>query len=79
MGITAVYKKMLCSLIYFDVSYLLSCPFILSIFSSQSHCSSGPCQNGGTCIPQYEKDSYVCVCVKGLTGKDCQTGDGAFH
>ena len=67
---------MLCSVISFDVSYVnVVHSFFLSILPLQSPCSSGPCQNGGTCIPQYEKDSYVCACVKGLTGKDCQTGD----
>ena len=35
---------------------------------------SWPCQNGATCAAHYEKNSYVCVCVRGYTGKYCETG-----
>ncbi|XP_066023558.1 uncharacterized protein [Pocillopora verrucosa] len=42
-------------------------------YSIQTPCSRGPCQNYGTCIPQYEKNSYVCVCKIGFEGKDCET------
>jgi len=43
-------------------------------FSIGSPCMSGPCQNGGTCVSIYEKNSYVCLCTKGLAGSICQTG-----
>ena len=35
---------------------------------------SEPCQNGGTCVSLYEKNSNVCLCKKGYTGSVCQTG-----
>ena len=35
---------------------------------------SGPCQNGGSCVSVYEKNSFLCTCVKGYTGSTCQTG-----
>ncbi|PFX22725.1 Fibropellin-1 [Stylophora pistillata] len=41
-------------------------------YSIKSRCSSGPCQNRGTCVTQYDNNSYVCVCAIGFTGKDCQ-------
>ena len=31
-------------------------------------------QNNGKCAAHYEKNSYVCVCAKGYTGKYCDTG-----
>ncbi|PFX14290.1 hypothetical protein AWC38_SpisGene21565, partial [Stylophora pistillata] len=40
----------------------------------QTPCSKGPCQNNGTCVAQYKKNSYVCVCKNGFEGKDCETG-----
>ena len=43
-------------------------------FPFQSPCISWPCQNAATCAAHYEKNSYVCVCVKGYTGQHCETG-----
>uniref|UniRef100_A0A182RN21 Cubilin n=1 Tax=Anopheles funestus TaxID=62324 RepID=A0A182RN21_ANOFN len=34
-------------------------------------CTSGPCQNGGTCIAQY--DSFVCLCPSNWEGQTCTT------
>ena len=42
--------------------------------SFQSPCISSPCQNNGTCAAHYEKNSYVCLCAKGYTGKYYETG-----
>lgn len=35
-------------------------------------CSSGPCQNGGTCLDQI--NNFECLCVTGYTGHQCETG-----
>ncbi|XP_053662149.1 cubilin homolog [Anopheles marshallii] len=36
-----------------------------------NRCTSGPCQNGGTCIAQY--DSFVCLCPSNWEGQTCTT------
>ncbi|XP_027037861.1 uncharacterized protein LOC113666293 [Pocillopora damicornis] len=38
----------------------------------RSPCSSSPCQNGGTCIPNYDFNSYDCLCAQGFVGEYCQ-------
>ncbi|XP_027056981.1 delta and Notch-like epidermal growth factor-related receptor, partial [Pocillopora damicornis] len=38
-----------------------------------SECGFACCQNNGKCMALYEKNSYVCVCVKGYTGEHCET------
>ena len=45
----------------------------------QSPCISWPCQNNGTCAALYGKNSYMCVCAKGYTGKYCETGMERVH
>ena len=40
--------------------------------SDVDECSSGPCQNGGTCADGV--NSYTCSCVAGYTGMNCETG-----
>ncbi|XP_078377756.1 uncharacterized protein LOC144660905 [Oculina patagonica] len=42
-------------------------------YSITSPCSSTPCKNKGTCVSQYKNNSYVCVCTKEYTGRNCQT------
>lgn len=70
-----VIGKMLCELLPSDM-YNNSDRFVASQshhhFSIMSPCISWPCQNNGTCAAQYEKNSYVCVCRKGYTGKHCE-------
>ncbi|XP_022810021.1 protein jagged-1-like, partial [Stylophora pistillata] len=70
-----VIGKMLCELLPSDM-YNNSDRFVVSQshhhFSIMSPCISWPCQNNGTCAAQYEKNSYVCVCGKGYTGKHCE-------
>ena len=34
----------------------------------------GPCVNGATCNDTDGQDNYVCHCVPGFTGRDCETG-----
>ncbi|CAH3188859.1 unnamed protein product, partial [Porites evermanni] len=36
-------------------------------------CDSSPCKNTGKCISLYQENGYTCICVKGFTGKDCET------
>ena len=38
----------------------------------KDECESGPCQNSGTCDPQFKK--YTCTCALGYTGHNCETG-----
>ncbi|XP_078350794.1 uncharacterized protein LOC144635576 [Oculina patagonica] len=40
--------------------------------SIMSPCSSSPCQNGGTCLPNYKHDTFECLCQKGFTGEYCE-------
>ncbi|XP_068724163.1 uncharacterized protein, partial [Montipora capricornis] len=42
-------------------------------FSFWSPCESFPCQNGGTCHPEYETNSYQCECGEGGKGTHCET------
>ncbi|KAL9961079.1 hypothetical protein ACROYT_G029960 [Oculina patagonica] len=69
-------EKLLCELLQSD-KYNNSDKFVVSPlfhhYSIPSPCSSWPCKNNGSCISQYEKKSYACHCVKGFTGKHCQT------
>ncbi|PFX25319.1 hypothetical protein AWC38_SpisGene10090 [Stylophora pistillata] len=37
-----------------------------------SPCSSSPCQNGGTWIPNYDYNSYDCLCEQGFVGECCE-------
>ena len=36
-------------------------------------CSSQPCMNGGTCFENANAQGYVCSCMVGWTGDNCQT------
>ncbi|XP_068721423.1 uncharacterized protein [Montipora capricornis] len=43
-------------------------------FAIWSPCESLPCQNGGTCRPLYDTNSYVCQCAEGNNGTFCENG-----
>ncbi|XP_068677142.1 uncharacterized protein [Montipora foliosa] len=43
-------------------------------FAIPSPCESLPCQNGGTCRPLYDTNSYVCQCGEGNNGTYCEHG-----
>lgn len=38
-----------------------------------NECSSGPCQNGGTCLDLINR--FECQCVTGYTGTECEIGN----
>ncbi|XP_020617310.1 uncharacterized protein LOC110055271 [Orbicella faveolata] len=41
-------------------------------FSNMPPCFSSPCQNGGTCVPNYKDGTFECRCRNGLVGKYCE-------
>ncbi|XP_068721427.1 uncharacterized protein [Montipora capricornis] len=43
-------------------------------FAIWSPCESLPCQNGGTCRPLCDTNSYVCQCAEGNNGTFCENG-----
>ena len=45
---------------------------LMFILLDIDECSSGPCQNDGTCTDGI--DEYTCNCSIGYTGADCETG-----
>lgn len=65
-----------CTLKHFPLLILLK--LMTCFIFLQSPCSSKPCQNNGTCLPQYDKDSYLCVCKTRYRGKHCQKCRGTF-
>ncbi|CAH3128168.1 unnamed protein product [Pocillopora meandrina] len=38
----------------------------------QSPCSSSPCQNGGTCIPNFSSNTIDCLCKESFFGEFCE-------
>ena len=58
-----------------DLCHVLLAVFIMCFLYSADtdECASGPCQNGGTCTDQV--NGYLCSCVAGYSGADCQTGE----
>jgi len=75
-------KKKLCELLpsdkYNNTDKFIASP-VFHHFSVPSPCSRWPCENNGTCVPQYEKNSYVCLCTKEFSGKHCQTNLTAIN
>ena len=54
---------------------------IFLVEASLAACSSGPCQNNGTCFDAASEshrkhlshmDDYECFCARGFTGKNCE-------
>ncbi|XP_078352410.1 uncharacterized protein LOC144637140 [Oculina patagonica] len=41
-------------------------------FAIKSPCSSSPCQNGGTCLPNYKHGTFECLCEKSFIGEYCE-------
>ncbi|XP_020617323.1 neurogenic locus notch homolog protein 1-like [Orbicella faveolata] len=42
--------------------------------SIMSPCSSSPCHNGGTCVPNYKENTFKCSCEKSFIGEYCEKG-----
>lgn len=42
-------------------------------FSDPNQCDSNPCQNGGTCLDEYQ--NYICICPIHHEGRDCEIGE----
>ena len=40
--------------------------------AAKDACIGDPCQNGATCLNQY--DFFICTCPPGWTGSNCQKG-----
>ncbi|XP_065199574.1 protocadherin-like wing polarity protein stan [Planococcus citri] len=47
---------------------------VIGCLDKHSHCSSQPCQNGGTCIESW--GTFLCECTEGFSGKDCSQNVG---
>ena len=47
--------------------------WVLIYYIDINECLSTPCLNGGTC-KEDQLDSYLCQCLPGYTGFNCQTG-----
>uniref|UniRef100_A0A452H7M6 Coagulation factor VII n=1 Tax=Gopherus agassizii TaxID=38772 RepID=A0A452H7M6_9SAUR len=45
---------------------------LLCVFPDANQCDSDPCQNGGTCVDQFQ--AYVCLCPEEYKGKNCEKG-----
>ena len=41
----------------------------------QSQCISTPCQNGGTCLANYQDDTFTCLCQNDYIGQHCEKGN----
>lgn len=54
---------------WIDITFFLS-----QNFCPQTPCSSFPCQNNATCVPNYAKNQYYCDCRPGYGGFFCETG-----
>ena len=58
----------------------------VTTFSEVKECDSQPCENGAKCVEGGEEifnrtvdlgdaeSSYVCICVPGYTGRNCEKG-----
>lgn len=50
--------------------FFITCFF----FVFQSLCESSPCLNGGTCMANYNDNSFECLCETSCFGKYCEKG-----
>ncbi|CAH3030887.1 unnamed protein product [Porites evermanni] len=47
-------------------------------FFIPSSCDNSPCKSSGKCVPRYQENGYKCICVKGFTGKNCETSKNYY-
>ena len=46
-----------------------------SIIVVQKICEAAPCRNGGSCQSEDSSNTYICICLSGFYGRDCQFFD----
>jgi len=44
-------------------------------YVTELQCPKTYCKNGGTCQEDYEYEDYICECVPGFAGSNCQLGE----
>ncbi|EDO43032.1 predicted protein [Nematostella vectensis] len=42
------------------------------VYHSQSQCEQIPCLHNGTCLPNYDDDTFTCICAVGYIGARCE-------
>jgi hypothetical protein len=69
----------------YDNGYVISCQandglgntvsvsYTLQVDGINNHCSSNPCQNGGTC--HVTRDSFQCLCANSFIGPTCEENE----
>ena len=55
-------------LIYYERAVFIASLYVIL----QSSCDSGPCENGGDCVPEYKLNSYRCRCKLDFFGTHCE-------
>lgn len=58
-------------LFYYQLEFFLTILILISL-TGINECTSGPCQNGGTCLDLI--NMFECQCVPGFTGNQCEIG-----
>ena len=51
---------------------MLAAISMVFMFSDIDECLSKPCMHGAACVDG--ANSYICMCINGYGGHDCETG-----